>query len=78
MAINIREHELVPEHEKMDEKEVKQLLEKFGIEKENLPKMDKNDAVAKKMDLEPGDVVHIKRNSPTAGTADYYRVVVSK
>ncbi len=78
MAMNIREHELVPEHEKMDEKQVKQLLEKFGIEKENLPKIKKNDAVAKKMDLEPGDVVHIRRNSPTAGKTDYYRVVVNK
>ena len=77
MAINIREHELVPEHEKLDEEETEKLLDKFNIEKDNLPKMSKKDAVAKKMDLEPGDVVHIERDSPTAGKADYYRVVIN-
>ena len=77
MAINIREHELVPEHEKLDEDETEKLLDKFDIEKDNLPKMSKKDAVAKKMDLEPGDVVHIERDSPTAGKADYYRVVIN-
>ena len=77
MAINIREHELVPEHEKLDEDEIEKLLDRFEITKDNLPKMSKKDAVAKKMDLEPGDVVHIKRDSPTAGKADYYRVVIN-
>jgi DNA-directed RNA polymerase subunit H len=78
MAIDIQNHELVPEHRKMDEDEVNELLDEFSIEKDNLPKMGRKDAVAKKMDLEPGDVVHIRRESPTAGQTDYYRVVVDE
>lgn len=77
MAIDILDHELVPEHRKLDEDEVEEVLDKFGIEKDNLPKISRKDAVAKKMDLEVGDVVHIERDSPTAGKTDYYRVVVN-
>lgn len=78
MAIDIQGHDLVPEHRKMEEDEVEELLDRFNIEKDELPEMGRKDAVAKKMDLEPGDVVHIKRESPTAGTTDYYRVVVDE
>ncbi len=68
----------MPDHRKMDEDEVDELLDEFNIEKHNLPKMSENDAVAKKNDYEPGDVIHLKRESPTAGETDYYRVVVSE
>lgn len=78
MAINIQDHELVPEHRKMDEDEVNELLERFNITKDELPEMGRKDAVAKSLDLEPGDVVHIHRESPTAGETDYYRVVVDE
>ncbi|MDY6789152.1 MAG: DNA-directed RNA polymerase subunit H [Candidatus Nanohaloarchaea archaeon] len=78
MAIEIQSHELVPEHRKMDEEEVEQLLDKFNINRQNLPEISQKDPVARKLDVEPGDVVHIKRDSPTAGETDYYRVVVSE
>lgn len=78
MPIDIQDHELVPEHRKMEEEEVEELLERFNIEKSELPEMGRKDAVAKKLDLEPGDVVHIRRDSPTAGETDYYRVVVDE
>ncbi|MDY6777675.1 MAG: DNA-directed RNA polymerase subunit H [Candidatus Nanohaloarchaea archaeon] len=78
MSLDIRDHELVPEHRKLDEEEVNKLLDEFNITKDELPKMGRKDAVAKKMDVEPGDVVHIKRDSPTAGETDYYRVVVDE
>ena len=78
MAIDVEAHELVPEHEKLDEDEVENLLEAYNIEKEDLPAMERTDAVAKKQGLEPGDVVKIKRDSPTAGETTYYRHVVDE
>jgi DNA-directed RNA polymerase subunit H len=78
MAIDIRDHKSVPEHRKMAEDEVEDLLDKFDTSKEKLPKIERTDAALKQMDIEEGDVIHIERDSPTAGKADYYRVVVDR
>jgi DNA-directed RNA polymerase subunit H len=78
MAIDVRDHEAVPKHEKMDEEEVDELLEKFDTEKDKLPKIERTDAALKQMDVEEGDVIHIERESPTAGKTDYYRLVVDR
>lgn len=76
MAINIEEHELVPEHEVMEEDEVEELLDEYEISKDQLPEMERNDPMAKRIDAEVGDVVRITRASPTAGETEYFRVVV--
>lgn len=76
MAIDIEQHELVPQHELMGEDAVDELLEQYDIRKDQLPKMDRKDVMAKRLNAEPGDVVKITRDSPTAGTATYYRLVV--
>lgn len=76
MAIDINEHELVPEHELLGEDEVEELLEQYDISKDQLPKIKRKDSMAKRINAEPGDVVKITRDSPTAGTATYYRLVI--
>ncbi|MFB6116769.1 MAG: DNA-directed RNA polymerase subunit H [Candidatus Nanosalina sp.] len=76
MAMDVRDHRLVPEHRKMSEEEVEELLEKHDIEKENLPKIKSNDSALKQKDFEVGDVFEITRDSPTAGKTTYYRRVV--
>lgn len=78
MAIDVRNHESVPKHEKMSEDEVEDLLERYDTEKEKLPQIERTDAALKQMDVEEGDVIHIERDSPTAGKIDYYRVVVDR
>lgn len=78
MAIDVRDHEAVPKHEKMDEDEVEEVLDKFDTEKDKLPKIERTDAALKQMDVEEGDVIHIERESPTAGKTDYYRLVVDR
>jgi len=78
MAIDINEHELVPEHELLEEDEVDGLLERFDITEDQLPKMKRKDVMAKRLDAEPGDVVKITRDSATAGEATYYRLVVEE
>ena len=77
MAMNINDHELVPDHRKLDEDEIEEVLEKYDAEKNDLPKIERTDAALKNKDnIEVGDVIEIVRDSPTAGEAVYYRRVV--
>lgn len=78
MAIDVRDHEAVPKHEKMEEDEIKEVLEKYDTEKDKLPKIERTDAALKQMDVEEGDVIRIERESPTAGKTTYYRLVVDR
>ena len=72
------EHKLVPHHEILDEKETKKILAEYNIEKEQLPKMLVSDPVAVAIKAKVGDVVRIIRESPTAGKAVFYRLVIAK
>ncbi len=74
--IEIKEHVLIPKHTKLNDKEKKELLEKYGISLKNLPKIKKNDQAITSLDVKSGDVIKIERKSLTAGTAIYYRSVV--
>lgn len=78
MAIEIENHELVPEHRKMEEDEINELLEEFNIDKSDLPELKTDDAMTKRIDVEPGDVLEITRESPTAGETTYYRRVTEE
>ncbi len=78
MAIDVRDHEAVPDHEKIDEEEINEVLEKFDAEKSDLPQIERTDAALKQMDVEEGDVIKIERESPTAGKTTYYRLVVDR
>lgn len=78
MAIEIENHELVPEHRKMEEDEINELLEEFNIDKSDLPELTTDDAMTKRIDVEPGDVIEITRESPTAGETTYYRRVTEE
>ena len=75
---NVLTHELVPEHIIIDNDERKELLEKFNITPQQLPKILKNDPVVKAIEAEEGDILKIVRDSPTAGVTLYYRLVVKK
>jgi len=74
--VDITEHELVPKHEVLSQEEAKSLLEEMNISRGQLPKMFKNDPIAKKIKAEVGDIVRITRKSKTAGESVYFRVVV--
>ncbi len=73
---NVLDHKLVPKHEILSSKEKKDLLEKFGIGKEQLPYILESDPVIKVIKAKKGDVIKITRKSPTAGKSIYYRVVI--
>lgn len=74
--LDVSNHVLVPLHEKCSETEKKALLKKYNITISDLPKISINDAAIVDMNLSPGDVVKITRESPTAGETIFYRVVI--
>jgi DNA-directed RNA polymerase subunit H len=73
----ILEHELVPEHEVLSPEEAEEILEKYGISRYQLPLITIDDPIVKLLKAKPGDIIRIKRKSPTAGIAVVYRVVVA-
>ena len=75
--VDISKHVLVPKHILVSDKEKKDLLEKYHILIEDLPKILKNDPAIKHLSPKSGDVIKIIRKSPTAGESLFYRVVVN-
>ncbi|MFY1110105.1 MAG: DNA-directed RNA polymerase subunit H [Methanosarcinaceae archaeon] len=76
IKFSLLDHELVPKHEIMSEGELKSVLSKYSIEKEQLPKIKVHDPVIKEIGATVGEVVKIAKKSHTAGEADYYRLVI--
>ena len=72
----ILEHEMVPKHEILKKKDAEDLLKKYGIAQENLPKIAEDDPVVQVIGAKRGDILRIVRKSPTAGEAIYFRLVV--
>jgi len=74
---NIQEHNLVPEHLKLNEKEVKDLLEQYHISLKELPKISKKDPAISHLNAKEGDVIKIIRKSKTASESIFYRGVIN-
>ena len=70
------EHELVPMHEILEQKQVVELLKKYNATVNQLPKIRADDPIALAIKARKGNVLKITRKSPTAGESIYYRVVV--
>jgi DNA-directed RNA polymerase subunit H len=71
----ILEHELVPEHRLLSFEEAVVVLKRLGVKPHQLPKISINDPIVRLLGAKPGDIIEIKRRSPTAGEAVYYRIV---
>ena len=74
---DIKKHSLVPKHSKVSEKEKKDIIEKYKISVYDLPLIERKDAAIKDLDVKPGDVIKIIRDSPTAGESVFYRCVIN-
>jgi len=75
--VSILEHELVPQHRILSPEEAKEVLARYGVQPQQLPYILASDPVVRELGAKPGDIIEIKRKSPTAGEAVYYRLVVT-
>jgi len=73
----ILEHEMVPEHRVLSFEEAVVLLRRLGVKPWQLPQISLNDPVARLLNAKPGDILEIKRRSPTGGVHIAYRLVVA-
>ena len=76
MAFDVNKHLLIPKHSKLNESDKKKLLDEYKIDVFSLPKITTEDPAIAKFNAKVGDVIKIERDSKTAGTTSYYRVVV--
>ena len=74
-SLNIKEHFLVPKHSKATEKEKKDIIEKYNISLNELPKITLDDPAISSLDAKEGDIIRIDRSSETAGKTLFYRCV---
>ena len=73
--VDVSQHELVPEHRVLDEGVLEDVLDEYGIDRTDLPKIKRTDpALPDEADV--GDVIEIVRNSRTTDQAVVYRLVV--
>ena len=74
--VDVSQHELVPDHELLDDPDVvEEVLEEYNVKKTNLPKIKTSDPALPDA-AEPGDVVQITRDSRTTDQAVVYRLVI--
>ncbi len=64
---------MVPEHRILSSEEAEKVLEKLKTKREHLPKISLDDPIAQEIEAKIGDVIEVKRQSPTAGYAIVYR-----
>jgi DNA-directed RNA polymerase subunit H (RpoH/RPB5) len=72
----ILSHKLVPQHKIISEKDKNELLKKYNITPEQLPKILDTDPVSKYIGAKPGQIIKIVRKSHTANEAVAFRLVV--
>merc|ERR1712146_783616 len=72
--VDITEHELVPEHTVLTDREKALVLSRYKLKENQLPKIQQMDAVARYLGLQKSQVVKITRPSETAGRYVTYRV----
>jgi DNA-directed RNA polymerase subunit H len=78
------EHDMVPEHHLLSEKEAEKTLAELRVGREQLPKITRGDPAIRFLEevvgepIGEGHVVKVVRRSPTAGVFVAYRVVVER
>jgi len=77
-SFDLFEHDLVPPHIIAEQSEVDLVLGHYKIKKAQLPRIYVSDPAARVLGARPGQVIRIERNSDTAGTTFYYRLVVDR
>ncbi|KAI5778630.1 RNA polymerase [Geopyxis carbonaria] len=74
LLVNITKHELVPKHILLSKEEKRRLLARYRLKESQLPRIQKDDPIAKFLGLKKGNVVKIVRKSETSGRYASYRL----
>lgn len=75
LKFNIFDHFLVPRHELLSYVDAENVLRKYGVKSYQLPLVRASDPAVIAIGGKPGDIVRVRRKSPTAGVAIAYRYV---
>jgi len=73
LSSNPEGHFLVPEHFLLSKEQAAELLKKYNLTLDQLPKILVSDAAVEEFNPMRDDIVKIVRTSPTAGKTVYYR-----
>ncbi len=76
MVFGVGDHFLVPKHVLLSAQQAAELMKKYGLNPNQMPKILRTDSAIIDMLPKKGDIVKIVRDSPTAGKTIYYRRVV--
>ncbi len=81
MPFETLNHVLVPEHQLMSEEQVEEVLGRYRIKLEQLPKIRRSDSAIRALEIRTGEilkgsVIKVVRYSETAGISVSYRLVV--
>lgn len=78
LQFNILEHELVPSHRVLSEKEASDIKKKYNIKDDSqIPDISRFSPVSLAIGIRPGDMCEIMRPSKTAIMAPFYRICSS-
>ena len=75
-TFNISRHQFVPKHSILTKKESIELLTKYNAILTNLPKINREDPMAKFIGAKPNQIIKIESFNPTTGISLYYRLCV--
>ncbi|MBI5390017.1 DNA-directed RNA polymerase subunit H [Candidatus Woesearchaeota archaeon] len=74
---DISTHQLVPDHKILSDKEKKEFFDRYQITPKEVPKILITDPAIVAFEPKEGDIVRVKRKSPTAGDTVFYRVIIN-
>lgn len=69
-------HILIPKHEKLTDKEKKEILDQYGQTTSKFPTINAKDAGLAGLNVKANDMIRIIRKDQTTNHSVYYRVVI--